>query len=358
MAKCPDCGRTFKNKTLAIEHIGNMHPDRLDKVNLSAGQYLYASTHNGDFHGKCMVCGKPTEWSERTSKPYKLCGNPDCKKKLAEIAAANLMKARHITHRELLSNMGQQQKMLANRRISGMYKFADGGEVGYTAKLELSFLKFCDIVMDLKSMDFAPIPEAFSYHDSKTDTERFFIPDFYMPQYDLLVEIKDGGEFKNENPKFLEETRYKVYLKDEAMRHQTKYNYIRISGTKYGPFLAMLYDITHRRDIDDNSKIHTPLIVINESACVDPEEFIQCEDNVNVERVLLLIGYAAGTRTPLYIGITDLTTMSSWYVSNLVDNSIKVLTFDDPLFAGTDYDMFQYIGDEEKIKKALPIIAA
>ena len=94
-----------------------------------------------------------------------------------------------------------------------------------------------------------------------------------------LVEIKDGGDHRNTNPAFLEETRYKVELKDEVMRKQTKYNYIRIGGTKYGPFLDTLYRIVHEGRDTETPKTRNNLIVISEAACADePEPWIGGDD--------------------------------------------------------------------------------
>ena len=57
--------------------------------------------------------------------------------------------------------------------------------------------------------------------------ERYYTPDYYLPDYNLLVEIKEGGDHPNTNPAYIRETKYKVALKDEAMRKQTKYSHKR-----------------------------------------------------------------------------------------------------------------------------------
>ena len=70
MANCPSCHRYFSKKIDAIDHINKYHSVELDMNHMSAAQWLYASKHGGEWHGKCMICGRPTEWNISTMKPY------------------------------------------------------------------------------------------------------------------------------------------------------------------------------------------------------------------------------------------------------------------------------------------------
>ena len=270
---CPDpkCRKYFDKKQKCIDHINQNHGDQLDQLNMDAAQWLYYSTH-GTIKGKCCCgCGRDTEWNYKTGKPYKVSSNPECKKRLYAQAEKNMQKARGMSVHTILHDMEHQREMQRNRPTHGEYKFSDGGTVEYLSKLELNFLKFCDMVMEFTSNMFAPCPESFSYYDPETQETRQYMPDYYLPDYNLIVEIKDGGKKHNTNPAYLKQTGYKVALKDEVMKKQTKYNYIRISGANYGPFVEVLYHIVHTQDAPESLKKQKNLVVITESACKEVE---------------------------------------------------------------------------------------
>lgn len=260
MANCPECGKYFRLKQQAIDHINNYHADVLDERSMDAPQLLYYSTH-GTLHGICQCgCGKETEWNEKTGKPYKLSPDPECRKRAYQKAEENMMKARGQTVHSLLHDMEHQREMQQHRPTYGEYKFSTGGKVEYLSKLELSFLKFCDNIMDFTANMIIPCPFVYDYYDNVTNTKRSYIPDYYLPDYNLIVEIKDKN---NTNPAFVKETKYKVAMKDAVMKEQHDHNYIRINGTNYGPFVEILYRIVHdkKSDTSDPNKI----IVITES---------------------------------------------------------------------------------------------
>lgn len=270
MANCPYCKRYFAKKDQAIAHINRTHGNYLTRDNMDASQALYFSTH-GRITGICQCgCGRKTEWNYKTGKPYKVSDNPECRERLRTMALAN---HRRVYGKDtLLNDAEHQKKMLQNRGTSGEYKFHDGGSVGYASTLEKAFLYFCDVVLELTSNMVQDSPEIFTYKDPKDGKVHQYIPDYYLPDYNLIVEIKDGGEHPNGNPAFIKETKYKVALKDAAMRKQTKYNYIKIVDRNYGPLMEALYQITHNEK--DENKSQRPLIVITEAACMDYEENI------------------------------------------------------------------------------------
>ena len=123
-------------------------------------------------------------------------------------------------------------------------------------------------------------PEIFTYTDPKDKKSHQYIPDYYLPDYNLLIEIKDGGEHPNTNPAFIRETKYKVALKDDVMRKQKKYNYIKIVDGKYGPFMELLYQIT-RKDVKTYQQPAGNFIVIAEAALVDPDEEVDLTQAVD-----------------------------------------------------------------------------
>lgn len=274
MANCPYCSKYFSKKQAAIDHINKYHGNYLERDGMDAAQALYFSTH-GTLKGKCMCgCGQDTEWNYKTGKPYKVSNDPQCRERLRRQAVTNHKKI--YGTETLLNDMEHQKEMQKNRPTSGKYKFADGGEVGYLSSLEQNFLQFCDKVMEFTSNMVQESPETFTYKVPNDGKEHQYIPDYYLPDYNLLVEIKDGGENPNTNPAFIKETKYKVALKDEVMRKQNRYNYIKIVDKKYGPFMEILYKIS-RSETDYKSPGRT-IAVITEHALMDVEESL----NMNV----------------------------------------------------------------------------
>lgn len=262
---CPFCRKYFSKKQRAVDHINQFHQNELEQTGRNAEQELYFFTHH-TIHGVCMCgCGRATEWNYKTGKPYKVSTNPECRSRLYQRADQNMMNARNMHVHSLLDDMEHQKAMQSHRPTYSKYRFPDGGEVGYLSKLERGFLTFCDKIMEFTSNMIQESPEVFKYYDSKTRRWRQYIPDYYLPDYNLLVEIKDGGAVKNTNPAFVRETQYKIAMKDAVMLEQDKYNYIRISGSNYGPFVEMLYQIVHEQKPD--TKSHGTLYHISETAC-------------------------------------------------------------------------------------------
>lgn len=275
---CPFCHRYFAKKDQAIEHINKFHAAQLEKDGMDACQELYYATHK-TLHGKCQCgCGRDTEWNYKTGKPYKVSPNPECRKRLRAQALVNHRKVYGVN--TLLNDMEHQKEMQHNRPTAGQYQFLDGGKVPYLSKLEEGFLRFCDQMMEFRSNMVQESPEIFTYTDPKDKKRHQYIPDYYLPDYNLLVEIKDGGEHPNTNPAFIKETKYKVALKDDVMRKQKKYNYIKIVDGKYGPFMELLYQITHK-DVKTYQQPAGNFIVITEAAMTDPDEAVDLTQAVD-----------------------------------------------------------------------------
>lgn len=352
--KCPFCHRNFQTKSIAIDHINKVHPAELEKTGMDAPQSLYFSTHN-TLHGKCMCgCGKDTDWNYKTGKPYKVSNDPKCRERLSRKAEENLYRVHGMTKSTMMSDMEHQKEMMQHRPTAGKYKFADGGEVEYLSTLEHNFLKFCDVVMELNSKMIQDPPETITYFDSKANRERYYIPDYYLPDYNLLIEIKDGGKHPNTNPAFMEETKYKVRMKDDAMRAQSKYNYIKIVDKNYGPFLETLYKIV---DLGrDDSPKKNAVIVITESACaVDPSIVLPTTDqkyHVNENQMYVVLTKIPKTDIITSMSVTGSIMGESTY---FVDDD-KVLSITNPLnrkFIDEDVEIYRYIGEDAHKTKCM-----
>lgn len=355
--KCPICNKNFPKKDDAVEHLTKVHPEKLEEKHMDACQLLYFESH-GTLAGKCMCgCGKDTPWNYKTGKPCKVYPSAECQKRIRETYKSNMSRTYNgrIT---LLDDMDHQREMQKHRRIAGKYKFPDGGEVDYLARLEMNWLMFCDKVLDFTSNMIVDSPEYFPYYDEKAGKMRMYMPDYYLPDYNLLVEIKDGGDHPNGNKAFQDTTRYKVEYKDEVMRKQDKYNYIRISGTNYGPFVEALYQIVHEQAGDD--KPRKALVMITETACADFSDLIDYEsaDLVKPDRIKLLIGYMEGTTTPSYYAITDSMYFANWIVGDCETQTLFQANMEHPLFQRGGYEMYKYVGDAEAMQEVFNMLVA
>ena len=141
--KCLYCEDRYIRKDL-IEHIDKEHEELIPDGSESA-QVVYDLVNGTKGAGRCRVCNKATAWNSSSKRYDVLCKDPRCTQKMREEYKKNMLKV-HGTY-NILTSDEQQKKMLANRSISGKYKFTDGGVVTYTGSYEKKFLEFADKVM-------------------------------------------------------------------------------------------------------------------------------------------------------------------------------------------------------------------
>ena len=355
MANCPYCKKYFPKKDLVVDHMYKMHSIELDRDHMDAPQALYYSTH-GTLKGQCMCgCGRETEWNPKTGKPFKVSSNPECRKRLREAALKNHVKV--YGKETLLNDMEHQKEMQKHRPTAGKYQFKDGGYVDYLSKPEKNFLQFCDKIMDLSSNMIQSSPETFAYYDPVTKTNRQYDPDYYLPDYNLIVEIKDGGSHTNTNPAFVKETKYKVALKDEVMRKQTKYNYIKIVDQSYGPFVELLYKIVSEDyDTDPKNKAHK-YTVITEAACKDAEDVdLSVEKEEMKGTAYLVVGRMKGTNMVKFVGLSESSGFERIYLTDFMTTTLRETDRDDPVFANTEVTVYKYCGDKEPMKEFFSMV--
>lgn len=342
MANCPYCGKYFNLKQKALDHINDQHGDELEKSGMDAAQMLYYSKW-GRITGICMCgCGKETKWNYKTGKPYKLSDDPKCRERVYQKAEQNMMAARGVHVHTLLHDMEHQKEMQTHRPTYSTYRFSDGGEVGYLSQLEMKFLHFCDTIMEFTSNMFTESPEIFKYYDAKDKVWRQYIPDYYLPDYNLIVEIKDAN---NQNPAFVKDTKYKVAYKNKAMQNQTKYNFIIIHGTNYGPFVEALYQIVHKGEPD--GKTHKNQVVITETACTDLDEMINLqaiEDAPTDKNYYLMVGTIPGTNIASCYALSYGETFSSWIIYDVADDILYESSYQDKAFSLNICQCYRYIG--------------
>lgn len=238
---CMICRRKFVGKPALINHMGKTHESNIPD-GWSASRYENF-LRTGKTEGRCVECGKPTDWNESTWKYHRLCKNPKCRENNAKHAKENMVRVHKKEH--LLDDPNMQKKMIYAKRTSGTYYFEDPDDptIKYPTMYDSSFAK--DFLEMLDAFNFngrdilAPSPNVYTYeYDGKP---HFYIPDVYIISLNLEVELKDGGDNPNKHPKIQKVDKEKERLKDEVMdKLSDQVNYIKICNKDYSGFFALL----------------------------------------------------------------------------------------------------------------------
>ena len=261
--KCQYCEKRFIRKDL-INHIENKHEEMIPE-GFSASRLVYNQINKVSY-GKCRVCGKETTWNEKAGRYNVLCSNPKCKEHMREEYKKNMLRVKGTYN--ILNDPEQQKKMLANRSISGKYKFTtDGGELTYTGSYEKKCLEFMDIVMQIPSTDIlSPGPTLeYEYNGEK----HFYITDFYYIPYNLIIEVKDGGDNPNNKKSVgMNSSREKTIEKERLITDKGEYNYIRLTNNNFAQLIEIFMVIKEKLLEGDISKTYK----INESVLLETSD--------------------------------------------------------------------------------------
>ena len=251
--KCPFC-EYRATKIDLLKHIEKNHKEMIP-MNYTAARVLFNYFNKKD-HGTCVQCGNETDWNEETMRYERFCKNPKCKKAYSD----NFHKVRMVNKygkENLLNDPEMQKKMLASRSISGGYKFQDGGIKTYTGSYEKKLLEFFDKVMNVKSSDIDTPGPIFKYEYK--GKELTWITDVYYAPANLVIEVKDGGS--NPNNRSMVEYREKQISKEDMIKKNGKYNYIRLTNNNFLQLMEVLTDIKYQLMNNPESVV----IHINES---------------------------------------------------------------------------------------------
>lgn len=257
---CPYCNK-FDTRDKLVSHIEKKH-DELLPTGYSASRIVFDVVNHkevGNGYGTCRVCQGHTSWNEKNCKYNVICDNPACRKALRDRAKNNMIKV--YGKPMLLDDPEHQQKMLANRSISGTYTFRDGGKITYTGSYEKKALEFFDQVLEVPSSDImAPGPTLeYEFQGEKLH----WITDIYYIPYNLIIEVKDGGD--NPNQRDMPIYRGKQYAKEEMITSLGKFNYLRLTNNDFSQLLYIMAEL--KADMLDVTKDPTKTkIQINESS--------------------------------------------------------------------------------------------
>lgn len=226
--RCEECMSRFLTFQELYKHADKYHKDLIDINGGDTYRWLYEQRNPGPYI--CTICHKnPRTWDDKKHKYSRICDNPECAKKSREIFSKNMKRIYGTDN--LLNDPERQAEMLANRSISGKFKFPDNVEITYVGKYELDFLQYLVDKYNFNSTDIMDCPPSLylKYMDIYTNKERYYIPDFYFPKYNLVVEIKDGS-------KFPVDSKAKAALKEQAVIKANKFNYIKVVDKDYTDF--------------------------------------------------------------------------------------------------------------------------
>ena len=258
---CPLCRRKdFKDKL--IRHIEKDHEDIIGEI--SAEQFLYDKTHPGS--GKCIVCGNKTDWNEKTGKYHRVCSNPRCKEELRAKFKKNMIRVHGKV--SLLDDAAHQAKMLAHRSISGTYVYSDGTKFTYTGSYEHKAIEFMDKVLHCNSKDIIMPGPVIDYTDQYGNSRQWITDIYYVP-YNLVIEVKDGGD--NPNNRQMDEYRAKQVSKEAELIKLGEYNYLRLTDNKFVQLMEVLALLKDQEINEPNTT--NKVIRINESTVYDDKFF-------------------------------------------------------------------------------------
>lgn len=260
--KCPYCDQRFIRSKLHI-HIQDKHEDLIPE-GYTALRIAFNTVNHKD-HGTCIICKEEAPWNEIKGRYERLCGKESCKEAYKKMVAERNKKL-YGTDRlqtDPKYNAEVQKKALAGRKIAGKYKFDDGGEIAYVGSYERKLLEFLNKTMKCNSEDIlSPGPEIPYIWNNQ---EHVYLPDFYYIPYNLIIEVKDGGDNKNNNPGVKEDNGSRLQAKEKAVKDLNKYSYIRLTNNNFGQLLSLMALLKYNLLENNTSHVYR----INESSLLE-----------------------------------------------------------------------------------------
>ena len=253
--KCPYCDKRDTKEKL-LSHIEDVHED-LIPAGYTPARVLFNSINKKD-HGTCVCgCGREAYWNENLCRYERFSPDPKCKERY--IKMVNERKAKKYGDWNLAKDPEFQKKMLAGRRISGTYNFK-GTPFTYTGSFEKKIVGFLDKVVNYEP-EHIMMPGPIIYYMYNGE-EHAYISDIYIIPYNLIIEVKDGGD--NPNTREMAEYRRKQAAKEDQIIKDGEYNYVRVTNNQFDQLLAVLAELKMQL-VDDTYKKGEKIVRINEN---------------------------------------------------------------------------------------------
>ena len=262
--KCPYCEGRFIRSKLHI-HIQNKHEEMIPE-GYTALRVAFNTINNKD-HGSCIMCGKETAWNENKGRYERLCADPKCHEAYKKMAAERNQKKYGTDRLQTDPRYAEevQKRALSKRKISGEYKFASGKSLKYVGSYEKNFLEFMDKVMQVEVEDLVSPGPSISY-EWRNGTH-IYLPDFYYIPYNLIIEIKDGGDNPNKNPAIIENRQDRLLAKEAAIKASGQYNYVRIVDNRFEELMSAMALLKYNLI----NKCYDPILMVNESTHINED---------------------------------------------------------------------------------------
>lgn len=237
--KCPFCSKSYKQKVSLYNHMEEEHEEQLE--GLPPAQVFFNFIYKKKF-GLCIICKKNhTKFNLIKERYERLCDDPKCHEKYKKMFQERMKKRYGDDIYKRMRNPEVQKQMLVNRKISGTYTWSSNPKFKftYTGTYEEEFLKFLDTFLNWNPEDlFSPSPIVFKYkYEGK---EHFYIPDFYIPSLNFLVEVKSF-----ENKHYRERDIEIEKIKDKTVIEEG-YNYFKVHDKTYDDFFNYLMDLINK----------------------------------------------------------------------------------------------------------------
>lgn len=239
--KCPFCIKSFVNPEYLFYHVSTAHKEEIPPGK-SVKQTVYDIKH--PIEHLCQICKvRKCVWLEKSGHYSTLCDNPQCKEEARRRFQANYKKK---YGKERQADVDEIREMIKKKPSAGMYKFQDGSSIPYNSSFEKDFLEFYDFSLEQKS---STIQECMFVYEYKYEGKvRHYLPDFYIPSLDLIIEIKANANISH--PKIIAITKECEHLKDLAVKKDGNHNFIKIVDKDYEPFYK-LFELLQNNYLSD-----------------------------------------------------------------------------------------------------------
>lgn len=332
--KCPYCNFSSERDKL-VDHITDQHEDLIPE-GYTPTRVVFNIVNKREF-GVCMVCKGKTEWNEKAGKYNKICEKESCRKAAREQFTKNMIKV--YNKPTLLDDEDWQAHMLANRKISGKYKFSDGGYVTYTGTYEKKCLEFMDTVLNISSKDVMCPGPTFEY-EYQGETHKWITDIYYVPA-NLVIEIKDGGS--NPNTRQMTSYREKQLEKEKMITNLGVYNYIRLTDNQFVQLIDILAELKEQAmngEVSPISRIHEAMGIAAIGGIAGAAEG---DVYVGLYRKNTFVDSSDYEKMCLTKGMFDNDTLG------IEDGILTNITLDE----NTSVALFKFVGDRNNYKKLL-----
>ena len=233
--KCPFDKSKFNNLNQLIQYVEKQHAQSLPSQNPTS-QALFNLRNKlpiDNTHGKSIMQGKPTEWDPSMNKYKRLVDDVE-REQFREMFKSRMTKVYGKIH--LLDDPEKQKEMLASRSISGTYNL-NGKKITYTGSYEKDFLDVMNF-LDWDASDIMmPAPQVIPYVSPRDNQLHQYIPDVYIVQLNLIIEIKS-----EDNKHYRARDKDIEFAKDDAME-KSRYNFVKVYDKEYQHFLQTIIDM-------------------------------------------------------------------------------------------------------------------